>query len=376
MTGNKDTHSGKEIDLVELVKRLWKKKWFIIKITAVFILLGLSIALFSPKEYTAGCVMVPQTRSRTGGSLSGLAAMAGISLGSMGESETISPRVYSKLLNNVELLKELMYTPVNFEGFAEPVTLFDYYTKKEYRKFSLIGTIKKYTIGLPSLIIGAVKGKPKEAPAPAAGMTVHGPAINTLTNKEQACIKILKSRFSLAVNDKEGYISISASMPEPLAAAQVVQQLQILLQKYITDFKIQKAQDSYEFIKQRYNEAKADFEAKQEVYAKFQDANRVLSSAHSRIKGEQIQAEYSIANSLFGELARQLVQAEIKAKEDSPVLTIVEPVVVPGEKSKPKRSMILVIFTLLGGCIGCGLVLTFDCIKSHSDDARLLRKWN
>lgn len=358
-----------EIDLIDIVKRLWKKRKFILKVTAFFMILGLLVALFSPKEYTAGSLVVPQTGNKSGGgALSGLAAMAGISLGNIGEGDVLSPKIYSKVLNNINLQKELMSTPVNFEGYREPVTLLDFYTKKEYQKFSLPGILKKYTIGLPGVIMKAIKGDGKKESVAGAS---DGSELKAFTQEEQKCYEVLKSKYSINVNDKDGYVSISANMPEPLAAAQVAQQLQNLLQKYITEFKIQKAQANYDFIRQRYDEAKTDFDLKQLEYAKFQDANRALSSALSRTREEQIRAEYNIANSLFSELAKQLVQAEIKVKEDTPILTVVEPVVIPSERSKPKRSMILVMFTFLGVFMGCGAVLAAPFLSEISGNDKL-----
>ena len=75
-----------EIDLVEVVRKLWKNRKLILKITVVFMVLGVLVALFSPKEYTAGCTMVPQSGDKkVGGNLSGLASMVGINLGVLRE---------------------------------------------------------------------------------------------------------------------------------------------------------------------------------------------------------------------------------------------------------------------------------------------------
>lgn len=364
-----DNIQEQEIDLIDIVKRLWRKRKFILKVTIVFMVLGLLVALFSPKEFTAGSLVVPQAGNKSaGGSLSGLAAMAGISLGNIGEGDVLSPKIYSKVLNNINLQKELMNTPVNFEGYREPVTLLDYYTKKEYQKSSLPGTIKKYTIGLPGVILTAIKGEDKKESIPG---TANLSGLGAFSEDEQKCYEIVKSKYSINVNDKDGYVSISANMPEALAAAQVAQQLQNLLQKYVTEFKIQKAQANYDFIRQRYDEAKTDFDSKQLEYAKFQDANRTLSSALSRTREEQIRAEYNIANTLFSELAKQMVQAEIKVKEDTPILTVVEPVVIPSERSKPKRSVILVMFTFLGVFMGCGAVLAAPFLSEISGNDKL-----
>jgi uncharacterized protein involved in exopolysaccharide biosynthesis len=64
----------------------------------------------------------------------------------------------------------------------------------------------------------------------------------------------------------------------------------------------------------------------------------------------------TIANSLYQQLASQLEQAKIQVKKDTPVFTIVEPVTVPTERSKPSRVKIVVIWVFLGGVVGCGLV--------------------
>ena len=227
-----------EIDLLELVTRLWSKRMFIIKITAVFMVLGVFVAIFSPKEYSASCTIVPQTKSKSGGgSLSALASIAGISVGDIGGGETLSPLVYSNVMNNKNLLKELIYTPISFSEFDEPVTLLDYYTNPDYQKFSLMGTVKKYTIGLPGLILGAIMKKDEE-PSQSTGGNSN---LVTLTKQELACIKAIKAQTNILIEKKDGYISISSNMPEALAAAQVTERMVDLLQKYVTEFKIQKA---------------------------------------------------------------------------------------------------------------------------------------
>ncbi|MDE5639082.1 MAG: lipopolysaccharide biosynthesis protein, partial [Odoribacter sp.] len=91
-----------EIDLVEIIRKLWKNRKFILRITLIFMVLGVAVALFSSKEYTAGSTMVPQTsEKKMSGGLSGLAAMAGINLGDIGGGETLSPKMYYKILESI-----------------------------------------------------------------------------------------------------------------------------------------------------------------------------------------------------------------------------------------------------------------------------------
>ncbi len=357
---NLNVAQEQEIDLIALVKRLWAKRIFIIYVTAGFMVLGLLVALFSKKEYTASTIFVPQTSQQRGGSsISSLASLAGINLGQMG-GDMLSPTVYPQLLSNVDLIKELMYTPVKFEEWPEKITLYDYYTDPEYNKMTFFGAVKKYTIGLPGVIIGAIKGKDEEN-VDAAGLD----GLAVYTEREYQCKKVLSDLISVSINDKDGYIELSVRMPEAVAAAEVATTVFNLLEKYVTEYKIEKAKATLDFVNDRFNEAKEDFEQKQLAYAKFRDANRGQLTATAQITEDRLRKEYDMANTIYTELARQKTQVELQVKEDTPVLSVVQPIVVPFERSKPRRAIILIAFTFLGGCLGCASVFGLDFIKNQ-----------
>ena len=260
MANQIENQAENEIDLIEVFGKLWDRRKFILKITVGFMVFGVLVALFSSKEYTAGCTIVPQTGEKASTSgLGGLAAIAGINLGNMSTSDVLSPKIYPKVLASVPFQKELMRTPVKFERIESPVTLMDYYTDERYKKFSFAGMVLKYTIGLPGVIIRAIRG---ERPDPV--VETGDSKIQTLSKEEYECSKILKGNVSVVLNEKEGYVTIAAVMPEPLAAAQVAAQVQSMLQHYITEFKIEKAQAQLDFVEGRFKEAKEQFEQKQE----------------------------------------------------------------------------------------------------------------
>lgn len=262
-----------------------------------------------------------------------------------------------------------MATPLKFEEYEQPVTLFDYYTKDEYKKFSLFGVIKKYTIGLPGVIIGAIRGEDTTQI-----MTEQGSAIQSLSKDEKEVAEILDRIVSLNVNDKDGYVQLSASLPEPLAVAQLAQQAQKLLQEYITRFKIEKVQSNLDFVQKQYDKAKERYEVRQDELAKFRDANKGFVSAVAKTREDMLTNEYNLAYNVYSELAKQLEQAEIAVNETTPILTVVEPVVVPVERSKPKRGLICVLFTFLGGFAGVGVVLGLPFLANTFGNDEL-KKW-
>lgn len=349
-----------EIDLVEIVQKLWRNRKFIIKVTVVFAVLGFIVAISTPNVYTASCTMVPQTGQKsTGGSLGGLAAMAGINLGSLSSGEVLSPTVYPKIMTNINFQKELIYSKFHFKGVTEPITLYDYYTDKKYQKFSIIGTLKKYTIGLPGVIIGAIKGKPAEV------VQSDNSSIQSLSSKEKGVVTTVNANLSLSVNNKDGYVSITANMPEPLLAAELTQRGQELLQKYITEFKIEKVASNLQFVERSYDESKRNFESKQADLAKYRDANKSFASAVAKTQEEKLTAEYTLLLGIYTELAKQKEQAKISVTETTPILTVVEPVFVPIEKSKPNRVIMLFVYTFLGLIIGAGVVFTVPYLEEN-----------
>jgi len=352
-----------EIDLIALAKNLWNGRKTILIATAVFAVLGVFIAIFSPKEYTATTVVVPQvgkSASKLGG-LSSLAAMAGFSL-DMQASETLSPMVYPQLVGSAAFQLELMNTKFTVEGVNHPVSLYEYFT--DVQKPGLLANVKKYTIGLPFVILKAIKGEKVVAGA----ASDSGPI--ALTEKQEEVRKAISEQVTLEVNSKEGYLTLTARMPEARLSAEVAYQARELLQKYITRLKIEKATDQLNFIQARYTEKKKEFEKAQMNLAWFRDRNRNVATSIGRTEEERLQSEYTIAFNVYSELAKQLEQAQIQVKEDTPVLSVLAPATVPAEKSKPKKAQILLIWIFLGGIIGVAIVFGKDFLNS------IKKKWN
>ena len=288
--------------------------------------------------------------------------MAGFNLNMNSNTEALSPMVYPQIVQSVPFQLELMNTPFQIEGVDHPVSLFEYYT--EYQKVGILSGIKKYTLGLPGLIIKALKGKPQDEGTKSSGKLI------ALTQDQDRVRKAMTENLTLEVNDKEGYLTLSARFHDASLAAQVAAKAQSMLQQYITTFKIQKAKEQLNFISDRYHEKKKEFQQAQEKLARFRDQNKNVSSAIAKTEEQRLQSEYEIAFSVYSELAKQMEQAQIQVKEDTPILTILEPVRVPLEKTKPNRPLILFLWIFLGGILGTGLVFGKEFMTS------IKQRWN
>lgn len=355
-----------EIDFKAIALRFWAKRKFIIRIFIIFCVLGLIAALLQQPKYTATCTFVPQTSSKTsGGSLSSLAAIAGINLGDMTGAQDLSPTIYPQLLSNVEFRKELMRVPLHLKKYDEPVSMYDLMTDPKYKKLtfaSVLSSIKKYTIGLPFTILAAIKGKPEDIVVPTEGGQIS--PISSYTQDEYKCTKALDKMVSVTVEKKDGFLSISATHSEDVASAELCRAVFDLMDRYVTDFKLMNARKSEGYIRDRYEEAKADYEAKQLALARFVDANRGSLTATAQVRHDQLMADYNMSSSLYTELSKQLLQAEMKVKEDTPVLSPVQGVSVPMRKSN-SRSKTLLTWAFMGLVLACGSVLGIDWLRSQ-----------
>jgi len=341
-----------EIDLIALAKTFWKGRQILIKSILIFGIIGFFVAILSPKEYIARTVMVPQVgdgQSKLGG-LSGLAAMAGFNISAGSSGSELSPTIYPQIVASIPFQLELMNTPLKFKETANPVTLFEYLTK--VNKLSVIGYFMKYTLGLPGVILNAIKGK-----NPDENVITNGLNQPLQLNGDQRNVrKILSQLVSLEANSKEGYLTLSTKFSEAGPAAELAQRAQELLQQYIIEFKIKKTKANLDFIQQRFDETEKKFQAAQERLAQFRDRNKNVSLAIANTEQERLSSQFSMVSGVYNELAKQLEQARIQVKQDTPVFTIIEPVSVPTERSKPNRPMILFIWIFLGGIVGTGII--------------------
>ena len=330
-----------EIDLIELFKVVWSARLFIIKVTSVFIVFGLIIALTGKVEYEASCKLMPENqegiKSNLGG-LGGLAGLAGINL-NLGTTGSLSPQLYPQIAKSVPFQLELLETPVYFKKLDSTITSYHYFS--EIDKPSLVGYFTEYTINLPGKIKKLFKSKDQSLKPDDKDLLV-------LTKDEWDLVENFQERFSISVDVETGIISIKTEMPDAFVAASLTNKVVKELTKRITDYKIEKVKLNLNFIQERYEESKKEYEFQQRKLALFTDQNRNITSSIIEAEYQRLQNDLNISFEVYKGLASQLEQAKIKVKEETPVFTVLEPVKVPVEKSKPRRGLILALSTLFG----------------------------
>jgi len=347
----------KDIDLVELLKVLIKRRKVIIITTLSCFCIGVFLAIFSPRVFKAQCIFVPQTnQSFSASKYSSIASMIGMDLDISGNDGPISPRVYPCIFDNAAFLKELIYTPIHFRDSAEPYSFYEYMTEPSHQKFNIVKTVEKYTIGLPFLIMYAILPDRHESDLPKTGFTIDSTLV-TLTKKEAKVAKTLSKNIKLDVDSKKGVLTMTVTMPEALASAEMCQASYDLLKRYVVDFKLARSRKNLAFIEQQYEEVKADYEKKQRQAAYFIDSHQGMMTAAATVEKVRYESEAELAKQLYSELAKNLLSSRVKLEESNVAFTDLAPVAVPTKKFKPRGSVLCLIWTFLGLAGSCGYAL-------------------
>ncbi len=336
---NRSNEDYYEFDLKKLVNILLHEKKLFIKISLIFLFVGLVIAVFSKNFYTSQTTFVPQLNSnlKSSNNLSGLASLAGINLSSnQGE---INPDVYPEIINSIPFKIDLLESKIFFEN--DSINYRNYLQIKN-RKFSLVRTLKKYTLGLPSLILSKLKTK---------GDLTFTNAQNKMffINEEDfKLFKLVNSALKIELFPKEGYIKLSYTDNNPYISAQVAFNAQDILQQKIISYKSQSANEFLKYSNNQYNLKKQENITLQDKIGLFKDQNFGISRSLYQNKLDRLESELSISNSVLQQLANQVEQAKLQVSKDTPVFSIIQPVFVPNEKSGPKRSLIVLSSGFLG----------------------------
>ena len=103
-----NTNSNDEIDLIDLIKKLYKSRKLIIYITIIFSIIGVAFALLLPVKYNSTTIFITQNQETGSSSLSGVASLVGINLGSGSLGGEIPSTMYPKIIESVKFKRLLL----------------------------------------------------------------------------------------------------------------------------------------------------------------------------------------------------------------------------------------------------------------------------
>ncbi|PQJ65375.1 LPS O-antigen length regulator [Vibrio jasicida] len=291
-----------EIDLRELFGALWKGKWIIIATTFVFAVGSVLYALSLSDRYKADALLAPAETSNGGGlsgmagQLGGLAALAGVNIGSAESSQT-------------DLAVQVMKSRQFIEGFI-----------RDHDLLIPIMAAKGWDLDTDQLVLddSVYDIKNDKWLRSAQGLRSSEPS------GQEAYKVFVEDIFSIRKNSEGGLYNISITYYSPYLAKQWVELLISDINKVMRERTINETSKNLEYLNQQLEKtAIADMQ--------------------------------STFYKLIEEQTKSLMLAE--AQEEF-IFKTVDPAVIPEVSTEPPRALICIFGVLLGGLLGVFYVLT------------------
>lgn len=303
-------YADDEIDLRELFATLWQGKWIIIATTVLFAAVGVFYALSKPNIYQASALLAPAQSeeggiSGIGGQLGGLASLAGISLGSTGDNQTVMAKA---VLQSHAFLRDF----INRHELAIPLMATEAWDK----------TNKHWIIN-------------REVYNTETGEWLTDEEGESLKPTDWDMVKKFKEEhFSVASNEQTGMVTLSAKSKSPLAAEAWVEKLVHDINEHMRQKDVKEAEARIAYLEEKLSE--------------------------TNISGMQ-------------QVFYQLIESETRTvmlanAQDEYIFETVDPAIVPEEEREPKRALIAIVATMLGGMLGVFAVFVRSFIRSGREE--------
>jgi len=290
-----------DIDLGELWRAVWAGKSTIILICFIFAVASTYFALSQPNIYKASAVLSPVTSESSAGGLSalagqfgGLASMAGVNLGGGASDKT---GLALEILKSRSFIKKF----IERHDLLVPIMAGE---KWDMATNTLILNEDFYD-QVSSKWIREVKAPKKTKPSLWEAFVVFSSFLNVSQDKNTMMVTVELEYFS------------------PIMAQQWLTWLISDVNEFVRDQDQKEAQDSIDYLTEQ------------------------LKSIHvSTMEAGFYQ--------LIEEQTKNMMLTKVKAEY---VLKTIDPAQVPEEKSKPKRALIVILGTILGGLLSVIIVL-------------------
>ena len=335
-----------------------RRRAIIISLLGVFICSFMYI-LVKPSVFQVTVKLIPRV-SESGGlnmsGLGGIASLAGINVGSNKVGDVIPPNIYPEILSSSPFSLEVMKLGIiTKNGELKSFEEFYFHDIQELT----INKIKKYTLGLPSLL----------TPSNDVQMASNdSQMLGSFDLSQYEVMEYLKSKLSLTVSKEDGIVSLSFSTIDPYVAKQLTENAIFVLKSRIKEYKLEKLNSELLFLDSLYQAKRLSYEKAQVSLADFRDRNANLSTSRSKIEEDRLEKEFNLEYDLLSEISKEYEGAKITYKKEEPSFMMLEPAFLPLEPTGSGRLLTLIMISTVGVIvilILIGVKLVLERIKEN-----------
>ena len=336
MSTRTDTSHGLLVPADVLLRLVWQARirigWLVIFCTS----LGAILAWMQQPEFRSEARVMPEMNGGANDLFKRLSSVAGLTDLDFSDADgmdAIRPDLYPNVLQS---------TPFILYLIAQPVTTTTG-TRQTVGAFLAVGTPGWSFRKLLSFF------RFETTPHPLA----KGPSgALQLSAQQQDLAEEITERVSARLDARSGLITITAQMPDAYVAASVTRLAMTYLTTYVTNYRTAKARQDLTFYTNRVIEARKRYQKAQFSVFHYNDNNRNVVMLSTTMDRQRMEAELTIAQTVYTELSRQLEQAKLKVQERTPIFKVLEPPSVPLKRTSPKRILTVLLFAGAGFLLG------------------------
>lgn len=328
-----------QIDWMGILRQIIAIRKTLYKAAGVGLVIGIVIALSTPKQYTVSVTLSPEVSGGKSGS--GLASMAASFLGaSVGADspDALNATLAPDIVASTPFLLELLDARVVSQDKKIDTTLTAYL---EEEKSSWIG----YILKAPGLAIGGIKSLFSNKEKTKAD-TIQAGTIE-LNEEDSKKLEGLRKQITADIDKKTAITTLTVTLQDPKVTATMADTVISKLQQYIIAYRTRKAKEDCEYLEKLYKERQQEYYKAQRQYAHYVDANSNVVFQSTMAERERLQNDMNLAYQVYSQVAQQLQVARAKVQEEKPVFAVVEPAVVPLQPSGTSRKVIVIGFVFL-----------------------------
>lgn len=326
-----------EIDWMGILRQVLAIRKTLYKAAGIGLVVGILIALGTPKQYTVSVTLSPEMGSGKSGGLASMAASFwGASVGA-DSPDALNATLAPDIVASTPFLLELFNARVVSQNKQIDTTFTAYLDEQKSSWMS-------YLLKAPGMAIDGIKSLLTDKEEETA--TVQGGTIE-LNKKDTKKLKELRKLIIAEVDKKTSITTLSVTLQDPKVTATMADTVVSKLQQYITTYRTSKAKEDCQYLEMLYKERQQEYYAAQQRYARYVDANSNVVFQSTMAERERLQNDMNLAYQVYSQVAQQLQVARAKVQEEKPVFAVVEPAVVPLNPSGTSRKVIVIGFVFL-----------------------------
>lgn len=293
-----------QINWMDILRQLLAIRKELYKAAAIGLILGITIALSTPKQYTVNVTLSPEVSGSKSGS--GLASMAASFLGgSIGTDnpDALNATLAPDIVASTPFLLELFDARVVSQDKQIDTTFTAYLDEQKSSWLNYVLAAPGMAIsGIKSLFSNQTKGKTE---------TVLKGTIE-LKKEDADKLKGLRQQIMADVDKKTAITTLSVTLQDPKVTATIADSVVSKLQQYITAYRTSKAKEDCQYLEKLFKERQQEYYDAQQRYAHYVDANSNVVFQSTLAERERLQNDMNLAYQVYSQVAQQLQVARAK----------------------------------------------------------------